>query len=165
MRMSNKHKIIWIVGIILGAIVLWEGGLFAYGYISWFYEDKNLWVVFQTNITSDEAMPWHRIYEEIAAAVGVAKPNIVKVPLEFICEHFPELVCWLKGDKAEPAVFDNSKIKRFVPDFVCRKPFREVIRESVNWMRAHSDQKKHNPKVDDYCDRVVAAWLEAQKEG
>jgi nucleoside-diphosphate-sugar epimerase len=116
------------------------------------------------HITSDEAMPWYKIYEEIVAAVGVEKPNIVKIPLEFICEHFPELICWLKGDKAEPAVFDNSKIKRFVPDFVCRKPFGEGIRESVNWMRAHPDQKKHNPKVDDYCDRVVAAWMEEGKK-
>ena len=116
------------------------------------------------HITSDEALPWHKIYDEIAAAVGVKNPNVVKIPLEFICEHFPELTCWLKGDKAEPAIFDNSKIKKFVPDFVCRKPVSEGIPESVEWMRKHPDQKKVNPKVDYYCDRVVPKWREEQNK-
>jgi len=116
------------------------------------------------HITSDEALPWHRIYDEIAEAVGVENPNVVRIPLEFICERFPELTGWLKGDKAEPAIFDNSKIKKFVPDFVCRKPVSVGIRESVAWMRNHPDQKQNNPKVDYYCERVVAAWLDAAKQ-
>jgi len=113
------------------------------------------------HITSDEALPWYRIYEEISSAAGVKSPNIVKIPLEFICGNFPELTCWLKGDKAEPAVFDNSKIKRFVPGFTCGKPASRGIRESVEWMRAHPEDRKDNPKVDNYCDRVVKAWRES----
>jgi len=110
------------------------------------------------HITSDEALPWYRIYEEIAQAAGVNNPNIVKIPLEFICTNFPELTCWLKGDKAEPAIFDNSKIKKFVPDFICSKPASWGIRESVEWMRAHPEDRKDNPKVEEYCNRVIAAW-------
>jgi len=115
------------------------------------------------HITSDEVMPWYRIYDEIAAAVGVSNPNIVRIPLDFICEKFPELKCWLRGDKAEPAVFDNSKIKRFVPEFKCEKLFSHGIRESVEWMRSHPDQKKDNPKVEYFCEKVVAAWMESHK--
>ena len=115
------------------------------------------------HITSDEALPWWRIYEQIAGAVGMRNPNIVRIPLNFICDKFPELTGWLKGDKAEPAVFDNSKLRQLVPNFVCRKPFAVGVRESVEWMRAHREQVKDNPKLDSYCDKVVAAWLEGRK--
>ncbi|MDD5522356.1 MAG: NAD-dependent epimerase/dehydratase family protein [Kiritimatiellae bacterium] len=113
------------------------------------------------HITSDEALPWYKIYEEVAAAVGAEDPVIFKIPADFICEKFPELTGGLKGDKAEPAIFDNSKIKKFVPDFACKKSIRQGIRESVEWMRAHPGPRNHNPKVDYFCDKVVAAWLEA----
>jgi hypothetical protein len=55
-------------------------------------------------------------------------------------------------------VFDNSKIKRFVPDFACRKPFAVGIRESVAWLRRHPEEQKPNPKADQLVDQVVAAW-------
>jgi len=42
--------------------------------------------------------------------------------------RFRKLLGNLKGDKSHPGVFDNSKIKRLVPDFECRKPFRIGIR-------------------------------------
>lgn len=135
---------------------------FAVGLAGLAGNDKALGEAF--HITSDEAIPWWRIYEEIVEAVGVRNPNILRIPLEFICEKFPELACWLKGDKAEPAVFDNSKLKRFVPDFVCRKPFAVGVRESVEWMRGHRGQVKDNPKVDHFCDKVVEAWVAARRK-
>ena len=110
------------------------------------------------HITSDEALTWNRIYAEIAAALGVEAPQIVKVPTKFICQIAPELTGTLKGDKAQPGVFDNSKIKRFVPEFRCRKPFGIGIRESVAWLREHPDQQNLNPQVDVMIDKVLAAW-------
>ena len=117
------------------------------------------------HITSDEALNWNRIYEEIAAALGVESPVIEKIPVDFICERFPETVGFLKGDKAEPGVFANSKIKRFVPDFVCRKPFAVGIRESVEWLRAHPEDQQTNPKAEELIDRIVAAWREQGATG
>lgn len=111
------------------------------------------------HITSDEALTWNQIYTETAAALGVNSPRILRVPVEFICQQCPRLVGTVKGDKANPAVFDNSKIKRFVPDFQCRKPFRVGIRESVEWFRQHPDRKVVNPEADAEFDRVTAAWL------
>lgn len=110
------------------------------------------------HITSDDVLTWNQIYEAIASALGVKSPQIAKVPTDFICQVVPQLTGNLKGDKSHPAIFDNSKIKRFVPDFVCRKPLREGIKESVNWMRAHPEQKNLNPQVDAMIDPVIAAW-------
>ena len=110
------------------------------------------------HITSDEVLTWNQIYSEIAASVGASSANIVKIPTDFICQIAPQLTGNLKGDKSHPGVFDNSKIKRFVPEFQCRKPFRIGVRESVNWLRAHPEQQNLNPQVDATFEQVVDAW-------
>ena len=110
------------------------------------------------HITSDEVLTWNQIYARIAEAVGAAAPAIERIPTDFICEIAPHLTGTLKGDKAHPGVFDNSKIKRLVPEFVCRKPFTDGIREAVAWLRAHPDQQNLNPQVDRTLDNVINAW-------
>jgi len=110
------------------------------------------------HITGDEVLTWNQIYAEIADAVGAKSPQIVKIPTDFICKIAPELTGNLKGDKAHPGVFDNSKIKRFVPEFQTRKPFRVGVRESVAWLHAHLDQQNLSPKADEMIDSVIAAW-------
>lgn len=110
------------------------------------------------HITSDEALSWNEIVAEIADALGVRSPGVHRIPTDFICRIAPEMAGPLKGDKANPAVFDNAKIKRFVPEFAACKPFRVGVRESVGWLRAHPDRQNLNPRIDDLCDRVVSAW-------
>jgi nucleoside-diphosphate-sugar epimerase len=114
------------------------------------------------HITSDEVLTWNQIVSEIAQAMGATAPNVAKVPTDFICRIAPQMTGSLKGDKAQPGVFDNSKIKRVVPGFECRKPFRVGVRESVDWLRQHPEAQNLNPKIDVLCDRMVEAW---QKEG
>ena len=110
------------------------------------------------HITSDEVLTWNQIYAEIAAALGVQSPQIVKVPTDFICQVAPQLTGTLKGDKAHPGVFDNSKIKRFVPEFRCRTPFRQGVSESVRWLREHPDRQNLKPELDALIEKVLAAW-------
>jgi nucleoside-diphosphate-sugar epimerase len=110
------------------------------------------------HITSDEALTWYQIVAEIAAALGVQSPAILKIPTEIICQAAPHLVGNLKGDKSHPGVFDNSKIKGFVPDFKCVKPFSVGIRESVVWLRAHPEEQNLNPQVEATIEQVIAAW-------
>jgi nucleoside-diphosphate-sugar epimerase len=110
------------------------------------------------HITSDEVQSWNQIVNEIAAAVGVSSPPIEKIPTDFICQVVLQMRGTLKGDKAHPGVFDNSKIKRFVPGFVCRKPFRTGVRESVRYLRAHPEQQNRKPELDAWCDQIIAAW-------
>ena len=109
------------------------------------------------HITSDEVLTWNQIVEQIAEAVGAVSPVVVKAPTDVICRIAPQMAGSLKGDKAHPGVFDNSKIKSLVSDFSCRKPFRAGVRESVEWLRAHPDQQNLNPKIDAICEEVVAA--------
>ena len=110
------------------------------------------------HITSDASLSWNRIYELTAEALGARLPVVERIPVEFLCAHFPEFIGGIRGDKAEPGVFDNSKIKRFVPDFVCRKSFAAGIRESVAWYAAHPGAKIVVDKTNALFDRVIAAW-------
>jgi len=113
------------------------------------------------HITGEEALPWKSIYREIATALGLGAPQIVEVPLGLICEAAPHLVGNLRGDKAHPAVFDNTKIKGLVPEFRARRTFAAGIRESVEWMRGHPERQRLNPQIDATNDAVIAAWREA----
>jgi nucleoside-diphosphate-sugar epimerase len=108
------------------------------------------------HITSDEVLTWNQIVAEIIAALGARAPRVVRVPVDRICQIAPQMTGTLKGDKAHPGVFDNSKIKRFVPGFRCLKPFREGVRESIAWLRAHLEQQNLNPALDELCDRVCS---------
>ena len=112
------------------------------------------------HITSEEALPWNKIYAETAVALGVPAPLIEQIPVGFLCDRFPEFSAGIRGDKAEPCVFDNSKIKKFVPDFACRKLFAAGIRESVAWYATHPSEKIVVPKTNNLFDQAIAAWRE-----
>ncbi len=130
---------------------------FAVGVVGLLARSEALGEVF--HITSDEVLTWNQIAAEIAAAVGADSPRIVKVPTDFICQIAPQMTGTLKGDKSWPGVFDNSKIKRLVPDFECKKPFRVGVRESVAWLRAHPEQQNLSPKVDQMIEEVVREYV------
>jgi nucleoside-diphosphate-sugar epimerase len=129
---------------------------FAVGLAGLVGSDKAIGEAF--HITGDEVLTWNQIYKEIADAVGAKSPQVVKIATDLICKVLPELTGNLKGDKAHPGVFDNSKIKRFAADFRTTKPFRAGVRESVSWLRAHPDQQNLSAKVDQMIDNVIAAW-------
>jgi nucleoside-diphosphate-sugar epimerase len=110
------------------------------------------------HITSDEVLTWNQIYAEICRAAGVRAPEILKIPTAFLCDLLPALREKLPADKAEPGVFDNAKIKRFVPEFECRKNFRAGIAESVAWLRADERRQVRDAETDGIFGRACAAW-------
>lgn len=116
------------------------------------------------HITSDEVLTWNEICAEIADALGVKSPEIVGIPTEFLCRVIPRMRGTLQGDKAQPGIFDNAKIKRFVPDFQCRKPFRVGVRESIAWLRANPGQQNLNPQIDSEIETAIAAWRQAGRD-
>jgi nucleoside-diphosphate-sugar epimerase len=115
------------------------------------------------HITSDEVLTWNQIYSEIAGAMGNSCPKILPVPTEFICSVVPKLVGNLKGDKSHPGIFDNSKIKKFVPEFKCVVTFQAGVRESVEWLQAHPEQQNLDPAMDSLIENVLKAWDSARK--
>ena len=111
------------------------------------------------HITGDEVHTWNQIYGEIASALGVNLPEVVKVPTDFICKVAPEYTGTLKGDKSHPGVFDNSRIKRLVLEFKTRKSLAEGLQESVEWLRLHPEHQNLKPELDQVIERVIKAWM------
>ena len=84
------------------------------------------------HITTDESMTWNQIYQTIADALE--KPlNALHVASDFLARHGEnyDFRGELLGDKAATVVFDNSKIKRLVPDFICTTSMADGLRQAV----------------------------------
>ena len=109
------------------------------------------------HITSDEVLTWNQISEITAAAAGV-EPRIVHIAADFVGTCIPEEVGSLTGDKSVSAVFDNTKIKRFVPAFGARVPFAEGIRRTLAWFDADSRRQVVDREADAVWDRLIAAY-------
>ncbi|MCX7710547.1 MAG: SDR family oxidoreductase [Clostridia bacterium] len=109
------------------------------------------------HITSDEVLTWDQIYRAIGRAAGVV-PNIVHIPSDFIIAFAPDLEGNLIGDKSVSAVFDNSKIKRFVPDFLSTTSFEKGIRQTVAWFEAHPERCTIDEEWNALMDRIIAAY-------
>jgi nucleoside-diphosphate-sugar epimerase len=109
------------------------------------------------HITSDFVLTWNQIYEQIGDALGV-KPRLVHIPSDVIARVEPETGAGLLGDKMWCAVFDNSKIKRFVPGFVATIPFHEGIRRTIKWFEADPSRMKIIDRNNEFIDRVIAAY-------
>lgn len=111
-------------------------------------------------VMGDEALTWDEIHHAIGAALGV-EPRIVHVPSEFIAGVDPDLGRHFLGDKTWTSVFDCSKLRRLVPGFRVSVPFREGLRESVDYYLADPARQKVNPETDAAIERILAAWHRA----
>lgn len=112
-------------------------------------------------IMTDETLTWNQIYSAIAKAVGV-ELSAIHVASEFLdgCSTY-DFKGGLLGDKASSVVFDNSKLKRLVPDFVASKRFDQGVKETIEHVLATPELQILDPEFDDWCDRVIKAMEEA----
>lgn len=110
------------------------------------------------HITSDEVLTWNQVHELIAKALGVV-PKLVHIPSEFIARINPRIGAGLLGDKAHSMVFDNSKIKRLVPDFSCAVSFEQGIARTIAYLEAHPEAQKTD--ADAATEEILRVWHQA----
>ena len=119
------------------------------------------------HITSDEVLTWNQIYEAVAEAAGVTQLKAVHISSDFITACVPEAAGSLLGDKANCAIFDNTKIKRFVPDFVATTRFRDGIKRTIAWFDADPARQQIDDGANAKWDKLIAAYergLEAARK-
>jgi len=109
------------------------------------------------HITSDEVLTWNQLYTTIAQAAGV-EPRLVHIPSEFLASLDERHRGGILGDKAHSAIFDNSKIKRFVPGFQALIPFHLGARRTLAWFEADPARQRILPETNAAMDRYIAAW-------
>jgi len=112
------------------------------------------------HITSDEVMCWDQFYRLTAEAAG-AEARLVHMPSDFLAACMPEKLGSLVGDKAVSVVFDNSKIKRFVPGYCATVPFSEGIRRTIAWFDADPARRQIDSDADARYDKLIEVWERA----
>ena len=113
------------------------------------------------HITTDEVMTWDQFYRIVGAAAGV-EPQLVHMPTDFIAACLPDKLGGLKGDKAVSVVFDNSKIKRFVPGYRAIVPFAEGIRRTMAWFDADPARRLIDDDANAGWDKLIAAYEQGE---
>ena len=114
------------------------------------------------HITSDEVLSWNQIYEAMAEAAGV-KLNAVHMATDFICQEADKLgQTWMRGnllgDKANSVLFDNSKIKDFVPGFVATIPFKEGIKKTLAWFDEDPSRIRIDEEANQLMDHLLSKY-------
>jgi nucleoside-diphosphate-sugar epimerase len=109
------------------------------------------------HITTDEVLSWNQIYEIVGAAAGV-EPKFVHIPSDFIVACLPDERGPLHGDKSVSVVFDNSKIKRFVPEYRATTTFSQGIRQTLAWFHADPARMQIDTQANAAWDKLIAAY-------
>ncbi len=107
------------------------------------------------HITSDEWLTWNQIYNVLAVELGV-NPTIVHIPSETIARYDAEIGSGLLGDKAHSMIFDNSKIKKIVPDFNPQVKFREGAKEVIKWYKENTLKLQVDGHINAFMDELIA---------
>ncbi|MGB6222093.1 NAD-dependent epimerase/dehydratase family protein [Haloferula sp.] len=116
-------------------------------------------------ITSDEALTWNEIYLQTALAAGVADPKLVHIASELLIAWNPDWEGTLLGDKSHTALFDNSKLRRAVPGFQPKIPFREGVRRTMAWFDADPSRRHLSADDDAEFERILSAYGKAWPAG
>ena len=115
-------------------------------------------------ITSDESLTWNQIYKSIAQALGVElKPYYVSSDFLAEVSHY-DLVGSLIGDKSNSVIFDNTKLKRAVPDYIPSVSFAQGVKQTIDYVLSHPECQCPDPAFDLWCDNVIDALEKAKKE-
>lgn len=137
---------------------------FATGYTGLMGNPHAIGEAFQ--ITGDETLTWNQIYQTIADALGV-ELKACHISSEFLSavgdKYGFDFEGSLTGDKSVSVVFDNSKLKRAVPDMKTTVRFDQGVRIALDYVLSHPECQVEDTEFDEWCDRVIAA-VEKSKE-
>jgi nucleoside-diphosphate-sugar epimerase len=108
------------------------------------------------HITNDQPLTWDDVARGLASAAGTTA-DLVHIGSARLGRAIPAWEAGLLGDKSHSLVFDNTKIKSLVPDFVATTTWTQGAREIVDWYDAHPDQQVVDSDLDAKLDGLAAA--------
>ena len=104
-------------------------------------------------ITSDEVNTWDTITRTLGGALGVT-PTIAHVTSDALAAADPAQGPGHIGDRSNSVIFDNSKLRHFVPDYVATTTWAQGAREIVEWRLAHPERNVVDPRLDALFDKL-----------
>ncbi|MBM3125138.1 MAG: SDR family oxidoreductase [Chloroflexi bacterium] len=112
------------------------------------------------HITSEEVLTWNQIYLEVYRALNL-EPNLMHIPSDLIARFDDHALGSLIGDKSNSVVFDNSKIRRFVPDFKCKVGWAEGLRKALAWFDADDSRKSIDHSMNSIWGSIIKSYENA----
>lgn len=114
------------------------------------------------HITSNDTLSWNQIYRAIGHAMGV-EPTILHLSADQIKAAEPGWF-WsglIDGDLSHSGVYDNTKIRSYVPGFNPARVFEREIYKILAWRTAHPDLAAGDPAEDAVYTRLVEKYWRA----
>ena len=137
---------------------------FAIGYTGLMGNRHAIGEAFQ--ITGDETLTWNQIYQTIADALGV-KLKAYHIASEYLSavgdKYGFDFEGSLTGDKSVSVVFDNSKLKRVVPDMKTTVRFDQGVRIALDYVLSHPECQVIDPEFDQWCDKVIKTLEDSKR--
>ena len=112
------------------------------------------------HITGDEWLNWNSIFATLGRHLG-REPVLAHVPSEAVMKADKEWGGSFWGDKSHSMIFDNSKIRRLVPDFRTTVPFEEGARQIVEWYDEEHSRRRVDSAFDALQDRLAGIYARA----
>jgi len=137
---------------------------FATGFIGLMMNRHAIGEAFQ--ITGDEVLSWNQIYQTIADALGVELKayHVASDYLSAVGDKYGfDFEGSLTGDKSVSVVFNNSKLKRLVPQMQTTVPFNQGVRIALDYVLSHPECQVEDQEFDVWCDKVILALEESKK--
>ncbi len=128
---------------------------FAKGFVGLLGKDEAIGEAF--HITSDETLTWNQIYDTVGMAID-CEVNKIHIASDFIGKFDDRVRCSLLGDKAVSVLFDNSKIKKLVPDFIADIKFEKGIKNTLDWFEEDDSRKVISENLEDFINKVIQAY-------
>jgi len=128
---------------------------FATGFCGLLGNEKAIGEAF--HITGDELLTWNKIYQLMARELKV-ELDALHIPSDLIAKFDPRMGASLLGDKAWSVIFDNTKIKKFVPEFKQTILFEEGVKEIIDFYETHPEFQKVDEGLDRLIDEIVERY-------
>ena len=113
------------------------------------------------HITSDEHITWHQAFTFAATAFETEFVPVM-ISSHTILKAYPDWEGTTLGDKAVSVIFDNTKIKQFVPGFVATIGFAEGMRRVAKWFSIHPESKTIDALVGERHAQLARAYQDLE---
>ena len=153
--LNNKPVFLWDDGSTI--CTLTHTSDFAVGLVGLFKNSKAYNQAF--HIVGDETISWESLLNLIGKLIN-KKPIIVKIPSKYVSFKLPHLKGILLGDRSLNAVFDNSKIKKIVPEFTTKTSLNQGILQTINAYKENNYMKGIDYKWDGQMDKLIESYTE-----
>ena len=75
-----------------------------------------------------------------------------------MCQIDYEIGVSLLAHRAFNKIFDNSKIKKFVPNYNPKIGYKEGVTMSVNWHENNKDKIFYKKEANDLVDKIIKIY-------